>query len=151
VPEGRGIFPSLTIRENLNLFAPRGQSRQAIDLASSSFPVLGKRLTQTAGSLSGGEQQMLAMVRAYLTDPKLVLVDEASMGLAPLVVDSLFEFMATLARSGTTLLIVEQYVSRALALADTVCLLNHGRIAFTGPAAGLDSDEIFERYLGVEV
>lgn len=94
---------------------------------------------------------MLAVVRAYLTEPRLVLVDEASMGLAPLVVDGLFEFLASIAKSGTTLLLVEQYVSRALEFADTVCLLNHGSVVFNGPAAGLDSEEIFERYLGVEV
>ncbi len=151
IPEGRGIFPSLSLRENLNLFAPKGKADEAIERAASSFPVLGKRLKQTAGSLSGGEQQMLAVVRAYLTDPKLVLVDEASMGLAPLVVDGLFEFLASIAKSGTTLLIVEQYVTKALELADTVCILNHGRIAFSGIAAGVKSEEIFERYLGVEV
>lgn len=151
IPEGRGIFPSLTLRENLNLFAPRGKVDEALDRAATSFPVLGKRLKQTAGSLSGGEQQMLAVVRAYLTDPVLVLVDEASMGLAPLVVDGLFEFLASIAKSGTTLLLVEQYVSRALELADTVCLLNHGSVAFSGPAAGLNGEDIFEQYLGVEV
>jgi branched-chain amino acid transport system ATP-binding protein len=124
---------------------------EALDRAPSSFPVLGNRLKQTAGSLSGGEQQMLAVVRAYLTDPRLVLVDEASMGLAPLVVDGLFEFLASIAKSGTTLLIVEQYVSRALELADAVCLLNHGSVVFNGTSAGLDNEEIFERYLGVEV
>ena len=152
IPEGRGIFPSLSLRENLNLFSPKkSKVDETIERAASSFPVLGKRLKQTAGSLSGGEQQMLAVVRAYLTDPKLVLVDEASMGLAPLVVDGLFEFLTSIARSGTTLLIVEQYVSRALELADTVCLLNHGSIVYSGPAAELKSEEIFERYLGVEV
>jgi branched-chain amino acid transport system ATP-binding protein len=153
IPEGRGIFPSLTLRENLSLFSPKGkkQTAEALDRAAASFPVLGQRLRQTAGSLSGGEQQMLAIVRAYISNPKLVLVDEASMGLAPLVVDGLFEFLDAIAKEGTTLLIVEQYVSRALQLADTVYLLNHGRIAFGGPSAGLDSEEIFERYLGVEV
>ena len=151
VPEGRGIFPSLSLRENLLLFSPKDEVDEAIERAASSFPVLGKRLKQTAGSLSGGEQQMLAVVRAYLTNPKLVLVDEASMGLAPLVVDGLFEFLTSIAKSGTTLLIVEQYVSRALELADTVCLLNHGSIAYNGPASELNSEEIFERYLGVEV
>jgi branched-chain amino acid transport system ATP-binding protein len=153
IPEGRGIFPSLTLRENLNLFSPKGKGRaaEAFEQAARSFPVLGARLNQTAGSLSGGEQQMLAIVRAYISNPKLVLVDEASMGLAPLVVDGLFEFLRTIAGQGTTLLIVEQYVSRALELADTVYLLNHGRVAFSGPSAGLNSEEIFERYLGVEV
>ena len=151
IPEGRGIFPSLTLRENLSLFAPKGKIDEAIERAAVPFPVLGKRLKQTAGSLSGGEQQMLAIVRAYLTDPKVVLVDEASMGLSPRMVDSLFAFIGSIAEAGTTLLIVEQYVSRALELADTVCLLNQGRVAFSGPTTGLRSDELFERYLGVEV
>ncbi|HUZ09847.1 MAG TPA: ABC transporter ATP-binding protein [Acidimicrobiales bacterium] len=153
VPEGRGIFPSLTLRENLNLFSPKGKgkSAEAFERAAQSFPILGERQKQTAGSLSGGEQQMLAIVRAYISNPTLVLVDEASMGLAPLVVDRLFEFLAAIAREGTTLLLVEQYVSRALELADTVYLLNHGQVAFSGPSAGLKSEEIFERYLGVEV
>ncbi len=153
IPEGRGIFPSLTLRENLNLFSPKGKARtkEAFEKAAASFPILGKRLNQTAGSLSGGEQQMLAIVRAYISNPKLVLVDEASMGLAPLVVDGLFDFLEQVARDGTSLVIVEQYVTRALALADSVYLLNHGRIAFSGAADELNGEEIFERYLGVEV
>jgi branched-chain amino acid transport system ATP-binding protein len=153
IPEGRGIFPSLTLRENLNLFAPKGKAKtkEAFERAADSFPILGRRLSQTAGSLSGGEQQMLAIVRAYISNPRLVLVDEASMGLAPLVVDGVFAFLEQVAREGTTLLVVEQYVSRALELADTVYLLNHGRIAFSGKSDQLSSEDIFERYLGVEV
>lgn len=151
IPEGRGIFPSLTLRENLSLFAPKGKAKETVERAAAAFPILGARLSQTAGSLSGGEQQMLAIVRAYISHPGLVLVDEASMGLAPLVVDALFNFLGQVAKDGVTLLIVEQYVTRALALADTVYLLNHGRIAFSGAASELSSEEIFERYLGVEV
>jgi branched-chain amino acid transport system ATP-binding protein len=151
IPEGRGIFPSMSLKENLCLFSPRGKTAETIEKAAAAFPVLGSRLNQTAGSLSGGEQQMLAMVRAYISNPKLVLVDEASMGLAPLVVDNLFTFMADVARQGATLVIVEQYVTRALELADTVYLLNHGRISFLGRAGDLSGEEIFERYLGVEV
>ena len=151
IPEGRGIFPTLTLRENLSLFAPKGTFKESLEKAASSFPILGKRLGQTAGSLSGGEQQMLAIVRAYISNPKVVLVDEASMGLAPLIVDGLFEFLKQVADEGATLLIVEQYVSRALELADTAYLLSHGRIAFSGRADELKSEEIFERYLGVEV
>src|ERR1700722_13766939 len=151
IPEGRGIFPSLTLRENLSLFAPRGKTNETLEKAAASFPILGKRLNQTAGSLSGGEQQMLAIVRAYISNPKLVLVDEASMGLAPLVIDALFAFLARVAEQDTTLVIVEQYVTRALELADTVYLLNHGRIAFSGGSNELSGEEIFERYLGVEV
>ena len=151
IPEGRGIFPSLTLRENLSLFAPRGKTNETLEKAAASFPILGKRLNQTAGSLSGGEQQMLAIVRAYISNPTLVLVDEASMGLAPLVIDALFAFLAEVAKQDTTLVIVEQYVTRALELADTVFLLNHGRIAFSGGSDELSGEEIFERYLGVEV
>ncbi|HUZ08716.1 MAG TPA: ABC transporter ATP-binding protein [Acidimicrobiales bacterium] len=153
IPEGRGIFPSLTLRENLNLFSPKGRARvkETFDKAAASFPILGSRMNQTAGSLSGGEQQMLAIVRAYISNPKLVLVDEASMGLAPLVVDGLFQFLEQVAKDGTSLVIVEQYVTRALALADSVYLLNHGRIAFSGSSDELSGEEIFERYLGVEL
>ena len=151
IPEGRGIFPSLSLRENLALFSPRGKTNETIERAAATFPILGSRLNQTAGSLSGGEQQMLAIVRAYISNPKIVLVDEASLGLAPLVVDSLFEFLAEVAKQGVTLVVVEQYVTRALELADTVYLLNHGRIAFSAPSSELSGEEIFERYLGVEI
>jgi branched-chain amino acid transport system ATP-binding protein len=151
IPEGRGIFPSLTLKENLSLFAPRGKTKETFEKAAASFPVLGSRLNQTAGSLSGGEQQMLAIIRAYISNPSLVLVDEASIGLAPLVVDALFTFLSEVAKQDTTLVIVEQYVTRALELADTVYLLNHGRVAFSGGSGELSGEEIFERYLGVEV
>jgi branched-chain amino acid transport system ATP-binding protein len=151
IPEGRGIFPSLTLKENLSLFAPRGKTKETFEKAAASFPILGSRLNQTAGSLSGGEQQMLAIIRAYISNPSLVLVDEASIGLAPLVVDALFTFLSEVAKQDTTLVIVEQYVTRALELADTVYLLNRGRVAFSGRSNELSGEEIFERYLGVEV
>jgi branched-chain amino acid transport system ATP-binding protein len=148
IPEGRGIFPSLTVRENLILDVPRGKEREAIEKAIDTFPVLGTRQKQVAGTLSGGEQQMLALVRAYVSDPKVVLVDEASLGLAPLVVDSLFEFLGRLAAAGVALLVVEQYVSRALELASTVYLLNQGEIVYSGEASDLDEDTIFALYAG---
>jgi branched-chain amino acid transport system ATP-binding protein len=151
VPEGRGIFPSMTVAENLTLFAPKGQESDSLQRATDIFPVLGQRCQQTAGSLSGGEQQMLAIVRAYLCHPRVVLVDEASMGLAPLIVDQLFEFLGRIASEGTALLLVEQYVNRALAIADDVYLINRGEVVFTGPAHSIGGDEIFERYLGIEV
>lgn len=153
IPEGRGIFPSLTVRENLALFSPRGkpQVAETFQRATESFPILGSRMSQTAGSLSGGEQQMLAIVRAYLSNPRLVLVDEASIGLAPLVVEGIFKFLGQVANEGTTLLIVEQYVTRALALADSVYVLNRGQVAFSGKSDALSSEDIFETYLGVEV
>jgi branched-chain amino acid transport system ATP-binding protein len=151
IPEGRGIFPSLTVRENLVLHSPKGREAESVERAIEVVPLLGERLTQTAGSLSGGQQQMLAVVRAYLVEPRAVLVDEASIGLAPAMVEVVFSFLRQLARSGTSLLIVEQYVAKALELAETVYLLNRGRIVHVGPAADLTADEIFERYLGIEV
>jgi branched-chain amino acid transport system ATP-binding protein len=147
IPEGRGIYPTLTVRENLVLHSHKGEEAAALDRAISAFPVLGEKLRQPAGQLSGGQQQMLSLVRAYLTDPKLVLVDEASMGLAPVVIDRIFEFLGQIASSGTALLIVEQYVNRALALADRVYLLNKGSVAFTGKSQDV-GDDLFAHYLG---
>jgi branched-chain amino acid transport system ATP-binding protein len=149
VPEGRAIFPTLTVRENLRLLAPAGQS-DAVDRACAAFPALGHRLDQPAGNLSGGEQQMLALSRAHLTDPEYVLLDEVSMGLAPLVVDTIFEFLRGLADAGTALLIVEQYVAKALELADTAYVLHKGRIAFRGEPAELDADALARSYLGAD-
>jgi branched-chain amino acid transport system ATP-binding protein len=148
VPEGRGIFPSLTVRENLTLYVPRAQQRAAFERAVETFPVLGDRRSQIAGTLSGGEQQMLALVRAYIANPGLVLIDEASLGLAPLVVDAIFEFIERLASEGVALLIVEQYINRALALASTVYLLSQGRIVYSGPAGELDEERVFALYTG---
>jgi branched-chain amino acid transport system ATP-binding protein len=148
IPEGRGVFPSLTVRDNVTMYARRGRERQAWDSAVETFPVLGDRRRQIAGTLSGGEQQMLALARAYIANPRVVLVDEASLGLAPLVVDDIFSFLEKLAREGASLLIVEQYVNRALALAQTVYLLNQGTIVYSGPAADLDEERIFDLYTG---
>jgi branched-chain amino acid transport system ATP-binding protein len=150
VPEGRGIFPSLSVRENLIIQARSRPVEDAIAEATEFFPVLGRRLGQTAGSLSGGEQQMLAMSRAYLTRPRIVLVDEASFGLAPLVVDKIYEAMSRLAERGLSLIIVEQYVQRALERADTVYILSRGEIVHSGSAGAIEPDEIYEKYLGIE-
>jgi branched-chain amino acid transport system ATP-binding protein len=150
VPEGRGIFPSLTVRENLVIQARSRRVDEAIAEATEFFPVLGSRLGQTAGSLSGGEQQMLALSRAYLTRPKIVLVDEASFGLAPLIVDKIYAALALLAQRGMSLIIVEQYVQRALDRADTVYILSRGEIVHSGSAKSIAPDEIYERYLGIE-
>ena len=151
LPEGRGIFPSLSVRDNLILQSPKGEEQASIERAVEAFPILGTRIQQTAGSLSGGEQQMLALVRAYVSHPKLVVVDEASLGLAPLIVDKIFEMLQQIVDTGTSLLLVEQYVTRALAIADRVYLLNRGRVVFSGPADQLAGDDVFERYLGIEV
>ncbi len=112
------------------------------------FPRLGERMSQQAGTMSGGEQQMLALARAYVQQPRFVLLDEVSMGLAPKIVDELFEFLAMLARSGASLLLVEQYVARALAVADYVFLLNRGEVVFSGQPQELDADALAERYVG---
>jgi branched-chain amino acid transport system ATP-binding protein len=151
LPEGRGIFPSLTVRDNLILQSPKGQEEDCIQKAVSAFPAIGSRLRQVAGSLSGGEQQMLALVRTYLVNPKIVVVDEASLGLAPMLVDRIFETLREIVRNGVSLLIVEQYVTRALELSDFAYLLNRGEMVFSGRADELEGDEVFERYLGVEV
>jgi branched-chain amino acid transport system ATP-binding protein len=147
IPEGRGVFPHLTVRENLLLQAPSGAYQAAVERAVDGFPILGERLSQRAGSLSGGQQQMLALARAYVSDPKLVLLDEVSMGLAPLIVDEIFEFLSRLAQQGVALLLVEQYVSRALAAADYVYLLNRGRVSFAGEPSELGDDAVYEHYI----
>jgi branched-chain amino acid transport system ATP-binding protein len=151
LPEGHGIFPSLTVKENLVLYSPKGREKESLEKAGDQFPALAARLGQQAGSLSGGEQQMLSLVRTYLTTPKVVVIDEASLGLSPLLVDQVFETLSQIAAGGTTMLMVEQYVTRALELADTVYLMNRGRIVFSGAAADLRAEDVFERYLGIEI
>ena len=147
VPEGRGIFPNLSVRDNLILQSRPGTEKESIERAVSAFPRLGERLTQTAGTMSGGEQQMLALARTYVQRPKLVLLDEVSMGLAPKIVDEIFEFLAVLAAEGSSLLLVEQYVTRALAVADYVYLLNRGRVSFAGETCEIDPDAIAAEYV----
>ncbi|MBV9291427.1 MAG: ABC transporter ATP-binding protein [Frankiales bacterium] len=129
VPERRGIFTTMTVRDNLDVFAGH---RADVSAALDAFPVLGRRLDQRAGSLSGGEQQMLAMSRALLNRPRLLLLDEISIGLAPRVTRQLFDVVRGLAEEGTTVVLVEQYLSDALALADVVYVLSRGEIAFAG-------------------
>ncbi len=148
VPEGRGVFPSLTVRENLRLFCRPGNEDGAIERAREAFPRLGERLDQVAGTMSGGEQQMLALARAYIGRPRFVLLDEVSMGLAPRVVEEIFEFLRRLAAEGCALLLVEQYVTKALALSDHVYTLARGRIAFAGEPAELAGEDVFASYLG---
>jgi branched-chain amino acid transport system ATP-binding protein len=148
VPEGRGIFPSLTVRDNLRLQAPGDLDGPTLSAVSAVFPRLAERLDQTAGTMSGGEQQMLALAHAYVASPTVVLLDEVSMGLAPRIVDEIFEYLRDLAGRGAALLLVEQYVARALDLADYVYILRKGRIEFAGEPKELGSDAILASYLG---
>ncbi|MFE1795891.1 ABC transporter ATP-binding protein [Streptomyces sp. NPDC059517] len=148
IPEGRGIYRNLTVRENLAMMAARGAVEEGIEKAAAAFPVLGNRLGQKAGTLSGGEQQMLALSAAHLRSPHLVLVDEPSLGLAPIVVDLVFEFLETLKSEGIALLLVDQYALRSLKVADTAYVLRRGRIAYSGDAATLLDGNMFEQYIG---
>jgi branched-chain amino acid transport system ATP-binding protein len=148
VPEGRAVFPSLTVAENLRLLP--GGRRTPPDRALEAFPALGRKLRQAAGTMSGGEQQMLALARAYLTDPEYLLLDEVSMGLAPVVVDQIFASLATLVAEGVALLLVEQYVTKALALADEVRVLQKGRITFAAPAHDVDVERLAASYLDAD-
>jgi branched-chain amino acid transport system ATP-binding protein len=148
IPEGRGIFPSLTVRENLVLQVPPWEKSTPYEMALDIFPVLRDRLGQTAGTLSGGQQQMLALSRCYLASPSIVLLDEVSMGLAPRIVDEIFGSLTRLASTGVALLLVEQYVNRALEMADTAHLLNRGIITYSGAASALDTETVMQNYLG---
>ncbi|HZO36942.1 MAG TPA: ABC transporter ATP-binding protein [Solirubrobacteraceae bacterium] len=148
VPEGRGIFRRLTVRENLELQVPPWDKETSIEVAVDAFPVLGERMKQLAGTLSGGQQQMLALARAYLANPSLVMLDEVSMGLAPRIVDQIFESLDVLAAKGVALLVVEQYINRALAMAAQVYVLQRGMMTFSGPASGLDEATLLRDYLG---
>jgi branched-chain amino acid transport system ATP-binding protein len=148
VPEGRGIFPTLSVADNLRLQAPRSVDRRAVELAAAVFPRLAQRRNQLAGTMSGGEQQMLALSRAYVAEPATVLLDEVSMGLAPLIVDEIFRYLRRIASEGISLLVVEQYVARALELADYVYILNRGRIRFAGEPAEVGDQTVLESYLG---
>jgi branched-chain amino acid transport system ATP-binding protein len=149
VPEGRGIFPSLTVEANLDVACrAAGRDVDAVDDAVQLFPVLGTRLGQRAGTLSGGEQQMLAIAGALLARPRLLMLDEISLGLAPLVVRSLLAAVRAKADEGTALLIVEQYVDMALELADAVCVLERGRVVTVAGAGELDRRAVLDSYLG---
>lgn len=152
VPEGRGVFPALTVRDNIALFGVGLRSRTAVTRAVEAFPFLQDRLDVAAGSLSGGERQMLALARSWLVQPKVVLLDEVSMGLAPLIVDEVYAFIRRLAARGTSLLLVEQYVDRVRAVADQVHLLRNGQVRFSGPPDRLGTDEeVLGHYLGTEL
>jgi len=152
VPEGRGTFSELTVTENLRLGAHtrRGSIKDELHRVYSYFPWLEDRASQEAGTLSGGEQQMLALARAFLQRPKLMLLDEPSLGLAPLVVQEIFRIVKELnGKEGLTVLVTEQNANVALQAADTAYVLEVGRVALSGPSAELQKDEsVRKSYLG---
>ncbi len=154
VPEDRRIVTGLTVRENLQLgliaSARRGQMLQMIDETAETFPRLKERLDQEATSMSGGEQQMLAIARAMMARPKMILLDEPSEGIMPILVDEMFELFVRMKKQGTTILLVEQNVERALSISDRAYILDQGRIVHSGSAPELLADrEIQEKYCAV--
>jgi branched-chain amino acid transport system ATP-binding protein len=148
IPEGRGVFPNLSVRENLLMCTHSGAKLADIEaIAYERFPRLGDRRSQLAGTMSGGEQQMLAMSRALATDPAVLLLDELSMGLAPLIVGRLYEIVAQVAQEGISVLVVEQFARTVLGIADRAAIMLHGTITRVGPPAEL-ADELSSAYLG---
>jgi branched-chain amino acid transport system ATP-binding protein len=150
VPEGHGVFPPLSVRNNLLLFSRKGEERAALERAVDAFPDLGGRLNQPAGTMSGGQQQMLALARAYVSGSRVILLDEVSMGLAPIIVDEIFAFLDRIRAEGVSLLVVEQYVNKVLAIADYVYILGRGEVIFAGDTAELAGQDVFGHYLGIE-
>lgn len=150
LPEGRGVFRSLSVIDNLRmgLAADKGiDKNDAIDHAVELFPVLGTRRRQLAGTLSGGEQQMLSLARALMVQPKVVIADEMSLGLAPQLVDVVFDGLRRALDKGVSIVMIEQFASRALDFADDALILQRGRLAWSGPAEGA-GDELVRSYLG---
>ena len=153
VPEGRQIFPNLTVRENLVAFAANRHGARdpwTLDRVYAFFPRLAERAGNLGGRLSGGEQQMLAIGRALMTNPRLLILDEATEGLAPLVREDIWRCLATLRGSGQTILVVDKYVQRLIALAGRHTILERGQVVWQGDSAELDADQsVWHRYLGV--
>ena len=153
VPEGRKLFPNLSVRDNLELGSyRRGKSERAANLDDvlDTFPKLRDRINQIAGTLSGGEQQMVAIGRGLMSSPKLLILDEPSLGLSPLLVEQMFELIKRINDKGLTILLVEQNVIQSLAIADRAYVIEEGRIAISGSAAELrDNAELKKSYLGL--
>ena len=152
VPEGRRVFLQMTVEENLEMGAysqPKSSVASGLERAYELFPRLSERRRQVAGTLSGGEQQMLAMGRALMSNPKLLMLDEPSMGLAPILVEQIFDIIRSLHKAGTTILLVEQNAQMALSVADRAYVLETGKIVSTGTGAQLLNDESVKKaYLG---
>jgi branched-chain amino acid transport system ATP-binding protein len=155
-PEGRGVFPGMTVTENLEMgcygrkFPSKAERRAKLDWVFETFPRLGERRKQVGGTLSGGEQQMLAIGRALMARPRVLLLDEPSMGLAPMVIQQIFRIIAEINQQGTTVLLVEQNAQQALSRSDRAYILETGTITREGPARELlDDDAVRAAYLGV--
>ena len=149
IPEGRGIFPNLTVRENLLMATYSGHKLSDIEERTyARFPRLSERRTQLAGTMSGGEQQMLSLARALATNPVILLLDELSMGLAPLIVAELYQQVAAIAAEGVSVLVVEQFARTVLGVADQAVLLAHGKVQVSGKASDIDDDVLAGAYLG---
>lgn len=151
VPEGRHIFQQMTVQDNLEMgaFIHKDLSREDLEMVFDLFPRLKERRKQVAGTLSGGEQQMLAMGRALMSHPKLLMLDEPSMGFAPILIDQIFEIVQSLHKAGKTVLLVEQNASKALAIADRAYVLETGKVTLTGTGEELrSSDDVRKAYLG---
>jgi|TARA_E500000178_G_C17032327_1_gene761213 ABC-type branched-chain amino acid transport systems, ATPase component len=154
VPEGRKLFPSLTVEENLQLgaFHPEAQKRmeETTEEVLELFPRVRERLGQVAGTLSGGEQQMVAISRGLMARPKLLMLDEPSLGLAPIIVQQIFELIAEVCRRGTTVLLVEQNVQKSLSVSDYAVVMENGVLTLSGTGAELaGNDEVKKAYLGL--
>ena len=148
IPEGRSVFPNLTVEDNLKLVSYAGvPADQVLDTAYSYFPRLHERRHQLAGTMSGGEQQMLALSRALASDPALLMLDELSMGLAPLIVEQLYDTVAKIAASGVSILVVEQFARTVLGVADRAAIMLNGRITAVGSPSEIE-DELQSAYLG---